>query len=348
MVPTGETLATVLDLAHRIAHNARAISAYARSGWVMTRIPKSQVDTRRVEVRLGLRLTEQPPGHAQWTYPGRVSVAWGPEPDVVHRATELLTGGEVLVLTGAGVSTDSGIPDYRGPHRVAVPTPMTIQQLRSGPEALQRYWARAHLGWARMGQAAPNVTHHTLVRWQQEGRLAGLITQNVDGLHEKAGHRDVVDLHGRVDRVVCMDCGDLTPRADVQARHERLNPGWSAQTAVHGPDGDVQLDETSHFVVAPCRVCGGRLRPDVVFFGDSVPTPVVERCFARVEQARSLLVLGSSLQVMSGLRFVRRAAALGRPVVIVNRGETRGDHLATVRIDAGCAPTVQHLTLAWT
>ena len=249
------------------------------------------------------------------------------------------------MLTGAGVSTDSGIPDYRGPDRLVVPTPMTIQQLRSSPEAVQRYWARAHLGWSRMGHAEPNATHHALVQWQRDDRLVGLITQNVDGLHERAGHRDVVDLHGRVDRVVCMDCGDRTPREAVQARHDRLNPGWSAQTVVHGPDGDVQLDDTSDFVVAPCLVCGGRLRPDVVFFGDSVPKPLVEHCFELVARADVLLVLGSSLQVMSGLRFVRRAAALGTPVVIVNRGNTRGDHLADLKLDAGCAETLGALAV---
>ncbi|MCX6406253.1 MAG: NAD-dependent deacetylase [Propionibacteriales bacterium] len=263
----------------------------------------------------------------------------------VHGLAELLDGRRTLVLTGAEVSTDSGIPDYRGPDRLVVPTPMTIQQLRSGPEAVQRYWARAHLGWSRMGHAEPNATHRALVRWERDDRLVGLITQNVDGLHERAGHRDVVDLHGRVDRVVCMDCGDRTPRAAVQERHERLNPGWSAQTVVHGPDGDVQLEDTTAFVVAPCLVCGGRLRPDVVFFGDSVPKPLVEHCFTLVARADALLVLGSSLQVMSGLRFVRRAASLGTPVVIVNRGPTRGDHLADLRIDAGCAETLGALAV---
>jgi NAD-dependent SIR2 family protein deacetylase len=263
----------------------------------------------------------------------------------VDRLADLLDGRRSLVLTGAGVSTDSGIPDYRGPDRLVVPTPMTIQQLRSSPEAVQRYWARAHLGWSRMGHAEPNATHHALVQWQRDDRLVGLITQNVDGLHERAGHRDVVDLHGRVDRVVCMDCGDRTPREAVQARHDRLNPGWSAQTVVHGPDGDVQLDDTSDFVVAPCLVCGGRLRPDVVFFGDSVPKPLVEHCFELVARADVLVVMGSSLQVMTGLRFVRRAAALGTPVVIVNRGSTRGDHLADLKLDAGCAETLGALAV---
>lgn len=263
----------------------------------------------------------------------------------VDRLADLLDGRRSLVLTGAGVSTDSGIPDYRGPDRLVVPTPMTIQQLRSSPEAVQRYWARAHLGWSRMGHAEPNATHHALVQWQRDDRLVGLITQNVDGLHERAGHRDVVDLHGRVDRVVCMDCGDRTPRETVQERHDRLNPGWSARTVVHGPDGDVQLDDTSDFVVAPCLVCGGRLRPDVVFFGDSVPKPLVEHCFELVVRADVVLVLGSSLQVMSGLRFVRRAATLGTPVVIVNRGSTRGDHLADLKLDAGCAETLGALAV---
>lgn len=265
----------------------------------------------------------------------------------VEQAARIVSAGRLLVLTGAGVSTDSGIPDYRGPGRLSTPTPMTIQQLRSGPEAMQRYWARAHLGWSRMGHAEPNATHHTLVEWERDGRLVGLVTQNVDGLHERAGHQDVVDLHGRVDRVLCMDCGDVTPREEVQRRHEELNPGWSDRTVVHGPDGDVQLDDTSGFVVAPCLVCGGRLRPDVVFFGGSVPKPVVEHCFDLVAQASAVLVLGSSLHVMSGLRFVRRAAALGTPVVIVNRGPTRGDALATVKIDAGCAETLGDLAIAF-
>ena len=258
----------------------------------------------------------------------------------VDRLAALLDGRRSLVLTGAGVSTDSGIPDYRGPD--APPRrPMTYQEFVSGPVAQQRYWARSHLGWGRMRRADPNEGHHVLARIAPDL----LITQNVDGLHERAGHRDVVDLHGRVDRVVCMDCGDRTPREAVQARHDRLNPGWSAQTVVHGPDGDVQLDDTSDFVVAPCLVCGGRLRPDVVFFGDSVPKPLVEHCFELVARADVLLVLGSSLQVMSGLRFVRRAAALGTPVVIVNRGNTRGDHLADLKLDAGCAETLGALAV---
>jgi NAD-dependent SIR2 family protein deacetylase len=252
---------------------------------------------------------------------------------------DLLTDRRWLVLTGAGVSTDSGIPDYRGPG-APVRTPMTYQQLTSGPEAQQRYWARAHVGWSRMSSARPNATHHALARLEAAVRLSGLITQNVDGLHEKAGHLGVIDLHGRVDRVICLDCGELSTRDELQTRLAILNPGWADQHATMRPDGDVELDDTSGFAVAGCSSCGGRLKPDVVFFGENVPRDRVERCFALTDTAEALVVFGSSLQVMSGLRFVRRARARGIPIVIVNRGTTRGDDLADVRIDAGCAETL--------
>ncbi len=249
-----------------------------------------------------------------------------------------------LVLTGAGVSTDSGIPDYRGPG-APVRTPMTYQQLVSGPDALQRYWARAHVGWSRMGGAEPNATHHHLAAMEAEGHLSGLITQNVDGLHRRAGHRDLVELHGRVDRVICLDCGDRTARSRVQLRLEQLNPGWAArvrdgQDIEVAPDGDAVLEATGSYRVAMCEACGGRLKPDVVFFGENVRKEIVERCYRLTDEAEALVVLGSSLQVMSGLRFVRRAHANGVPVVIVNRGATRGDDLADVRVDAGCAETL--------
>lgn len=246
-----------------------------------------------------------------------------------------------LVLTGAGVSTDSGIPDYRGPD--AVPrSPMTYQEFIASAQNRQRYWARAHLGWALMGTAEPNATHRLLAARQD--RLVGLITQNVDGLHERAGSRDVVDLHGRLDKVVCLDCGDMTRRDETQARLEALNPGWTAQDVRLNPDGDVELEDTTGYVVAECTQCGGRLKPDVVFFGESVPKPKVAHCFDLVERAGHegavLVVLGSSLTVMSGLRFVRRAAKDGTDIVIVNRGATRGDDLATLKIDAGVAETL--------
>ena len=263
------------------------------------------------------------------------------DPDSVdlERMRRVLGDRLWLVLTGAGVSTDSGIPDYRGPG-APVRTPMTYQQLVSGPDALQRYWARAHLGWSRMGGAEPNATHHRLAAMEAGGRLSGLITQNVDGLHRQAGHRDLVELHGRIDRVVCLDCGDRTPRSRIQRRLDRLNPGWTDQDIEVAPDGDAILEATAGYQVATCESCGGRLKPDVVFFGENVRKEIVERCYRLTDEAEALVVLGSSLQVMSGLRFVRRARANGVPVVIVNRGATRGDDLADVRVDAGCAETL--------
>ncbi len=252
----------------------------------------------------------------------------------------LLDRGGVLALTGAGVSTDSGIPDYRGPGSIAR-TPMTYQEFIASAQARQTYWARAHVGWARMRRAEPNATHRALVDLQRSGRLVGLVTQNVDGLHERAGHRDVIDLHGRINRVVCLDCGDRTGRSPLHERLMDLNPGYADRTAETRPDGDVALAVTDDFVVAACTRCGtGRLKPDVVFFGESVAKPVVQHCFDLVDAADALVVLGSSLQVMSGLRFVRAAAKRQIPVAIVNRGPTRGDDLATLRIDAGCAETL--------
>ena len=244
------------------------------------------------------------------------------------------------MLTGAGVSTDSGIPDYRGPG-APVRTPMTYQQFVAGPDALQRYWARAHLGWSRMGGAEPNATHHRLAALEAEGRLSGLITQNVDGLHRRAGHRDLVELHGRVDRVVCLDCGDRTPRSRIQRRLDRAEPGLDrARTSRSRPTVTRSSRRPRASGSRRASRCGGRLKPDVVFFGENVRKEIVERCYQLTDEAEALVVLGSSLQVMSGLRFVRRARANGVPVVIVNRGATRGDDLADVRVDAGCAETL--------
>ena len=261
------------------------------------------------------------------------------------RLAELVAAGDVLVLTGAGLSTDSGIPDYRGPGSPPR-TPMTFQEFIASPTNRQRYWARSHVGWARMGGAEPNAGHLALVELERRGLLAGLITQNVDGLHERAGHGDVIDLHGRIDRVICLDCRRLSRRSHLQERLDALNPGWSAQDVVLAPDGDVLLEDTDAFVVADCERCGGRLKPDVVFFGESVAKDLVAHCFTLTERARALVVVGSSLHVMSGLRFVRRAAAIGTPVAIVNRGTTRGDPLADVRLDAGCTPTLEALLAA--
>jgi NAD-dependent SIR2 family protein deacetylase len=260
----------------------------------------------------------------------------------VARAREILDDRRWLVLTGAGVSTDSGIPDYRGPGSPAR-TPMTYQDFVRTPEGRQRYWARAHVGWSRMRKAHPNATHHALAGLERDGWLTGLITQNVDGLHGRAGHRDAIDLHGRIDRVICLQCRELTPRSELHARLSLLNPGYESRVGEIAPDGDVVLDDTADFLVAECRTCTGDLKPDVVFFGENVPKDRVERCYALVEEAEALVVLGSSLQVMSGLRFVRAAHKRDIPIVIVNRGATRGDDLATVKLDAGCAETLSAL-----
>jgi len=278
-----------------------------------------------------------------------------PAVDLVTRPVEYvvdeLRESGFVALTGAGMSTDSGIPDYRGPSsrwsRQARPpaarprTPMTYQEFVSGPLAQQRYWARAHLGWSRMGGARPNGGHVALAGLQGRGVCTGLITQNVDGLHEQAGS-DAIALHGRIADVVCLDCRSVFPRSTVQRRMAELNPDWldrHAQAPVR-PDGDVELDETEAFTIPMC-VCGGPLKPDVVFFGENVPKERVARCFELVDQAPTLLVLGSSLAVMSGLRFVRYAAKRGIPVVIVNRGATRGDALATTTLHHG---TTEFLT----
>jgi NAD-dependent SIR2 family protein deacetylase len=249
-----------------------------------------------------------------------------------------LLRARTVVLTGAGLSTDSGIPDYRGPGS-RPHTPMTFQEFVSGPEQQRRYWARAHLGWSRMGRAEPNVGHHALARLETLGAVSFLITQNVDGLHEAAGHRELVALHGRVSDVACLDCGGRLHRSTLQRQIEADNPGWRAAHAdvVVRPDGDVELEETSGFVVPSCAGCGGRLKPDVVFFGENVPKERVARCYAALDGADALLVVGSSLAVMSGLRFVRYAAKAGLPVVIVNRGATRGDDLASAKVEAGCS-----------
>lgn len=249
-------------------------------------------------------------------------------------------GPGAVVLTGAGVSTDSGIPDYRGPH-APVRQPMTYSQFRSSAAARQRYWARGYLGWRSMWVAEPNDAHRMLAATATTNGLGGLITQNVDGLHTAAGHPDVIDLHGRLDRVVCLECGRTTSRARVQDRLSALNPGFSAENVTLLPDGDVDFEDTERFTVAECEYCGGVLKPDVVFFGENAPRQRVEASRELVNRADWLLVLGSSLAVWSGLRFVKQARARDIPVVIVNRGATRGDELADVKIDAGVTETLR-------
>jgi len=253
-------------------------------------------------------------------------------------ALALLADRPLVVLTGAGLSTDSGIPDYRGP---GSPNrqPMTYQEFVSGPAARQRYWARSHVGWGRMKAAEPNNGHRALAAIDPDL----LITQNVDGLHERAGSARVVALHGRIAEVICLNCRQVTSRTALHQRMEALNPGWAAAHAdvEVRPDGDVALEETVGFVVPSCLNCGGILKPHVVFFGENVPKERVAVCMDAVDALASkdgaLLVAGSSLTVMSGYRFVRRAYKASTPVVIVNRGATRGDEQATYKIDTGAS-----------
>ncbi|TQJ22679.1 NAD-dependent SIR2 family protein deacetylase [Micromonospora sp. A202] len=252
--------------------------------------------------------------------------------------TSLVAGGGVVVLSGAGLSTESGIPDYRGPSGVARRhTPMTFQAFTRDPLARRRYWARSHLGWRLIAGAAPNAGHRAVAGLQQAGLVDSVITQNVDGLHGAAGSTSVIELHGRLDEVTCLDCGNLTSREELDRRLREANPDFVARVAAVNPDGDVDLpdEQVAAFRPVDCGICGtGMLKPDVVFFGETVPPQRVARCFAAVEQARSLLVLGSSLTVMSGRRFVIRAAKQGIPVAIVNQGPTRGDAHASVCVDA--------------
>jgi NAD-dependent SIR2 family protein deacetylase len=251
---------------------------------------------------------------------------------------DLVAGGRVLVLTGAGISTDSGIPDYRGPTGgLRRNLPMTYQAFVGDVAARRRYWARSFLGWRQIAVARPNSGHHALASLQQAGLLTGLITQNVDGLHQRAGARDVIELHGGLDRTICLACGDRRPRGELDATLRALNPDFGAGIDRINPDGDVSMpdDALSGFVIAACAACGSDLlKPDVVFFGENVPTDRVTESFALVAQARCILVLGSSLTVFSGYRFVRAAARAATPVAIVNQGPTRADAIATHRIDA--------------
>ncbi|MEV6519240.1 NAD-dependent protein deacetylase [Micromonospora chalcea] len=267
--------------------------------------------------------------------------------EAFEELARLVAAGDVVVLSGAGLSTESGIPDYRGPSGAARRhTPMTYQVFTRDPLARRRYWARSHLGWQTIARAAPNDGHRAVARLQDAGLLGGIITQNVDGLHAAAGATGVIELHGRLDEVTCLDCGNATGREELHRRLSEANPGFDAQVAHVNPDGDVDLPDeaVTGFRIVDCGVCGtGMLKPDVVFFGETVPAPRVADCFALVERARALLVLGSSLTVMSGRRFVLRAARHGIPVAIVNQGVTRGDGYATLRLDAPLGATLSAL-----
>jgi NAD-dependent SIR2 family protein deacetylase len=253
----------------------------------------------------------------------------------------LLADRRFAVLTGAGMSTDSGIPDYRGPDSPPS-NPMTIRQFTSDPVFRQRYWARNHVGWRHMDDTQPNAGHRAVAALQRNGVVNGVITQNVDLLHTKAGSRDVINLHGTYARVICLRCGQSRSRAALAEELDALNPGFIERVEAVGglavaPDADAVVADTASFRYLDCASCGGMLKPDIVYFGESVPKDVVQQAFSLVADAEALLVAGSSLTVFSGYRFVRHAAALGIPVAIVNRGPTRGDGLASVKVEGGCS-----------
>jgi NAD-dependent SIR2 family protein deacetylase len=272
------------------------------------------------------------------------------ELEALERAVRLLAGHRMVLLTGAGLSTDSGIPDYRGP--TSVPrSPMTYQEFVGNDQLRQRYWARNHLGWHRLRHADPNAGHYAVRDLEQAGLTTGIITQNVDRLHEDAGARNVIDLHGRYDKVICLTCRTVFSRAHLATVLEELNPGFVERVEAAGPvetapDADAVVEQEAliaSFRMADCEICDGMLKPDFVFFGENVPKDRVADAYAMVDAADVLLAAGTSLTVMSGLRFPRHAAKNGKPVVIINRGTTRGDDTATVKIEAGVSESLTYL-----
>jgi NAD-dependent SIR2 family protein deacetylase len=262
----------------------------------------------------------------------------------VEAAVAVLAGCTITALTGAGLSTDSGIPDYRGPDSPPR-TPMTYQQFTQDADFRRHYWARNHVGWRHVHRTQPNEGHRALARLERAGVLRGVITQNVDRLHTRAGSRRVIDLHGTYATVVCLDCDTRVSRDELAARLTALNPSFAdAVTDVEiAPDADAVLATTAGFRVADCAVCGGMLKPDIVYFGENVPRARVEEAYALVDGSDALLVAGSSLTVQSGLRFVRHAAKSDKPIVIVNRGATRGDEFATLTVAGGCSEVLSRL-----
>ncbi|MFD4419978.1 NAD-dependent protein deacetylase [Agromyces sp. NPDC058484] len=265
---------------------------------------------------------------------------------LLDAAIDLMRGTRVAVLTGAGVSTDSGIPDYRG-EGAPVRTPMTFQAFLASETARKRYWAGSHLGWRNFAGAKPNSGHRALADLEARAVVSGVVTQNVDGLHRRAGSRHVVELHGGMDRVVCLTCGQHYARQAIADRLAALNPSVDLATAIRPrPDGDVDVDDIEAMAVPGCTVCGGILKPDVVFFGEFVPTDTFHAAASLVRGADTLLVAGSSLVVNSGIRLIELARRRRMPIIVVNRGTTKGDSRAAVKIDAGASETLTAMAAA--
>jgi NAD-dependent SIR2 family protein deacetylase len=266
--------------------------------------------------------------------------------EVLARAIDALAGRRIAVLTGAGMSTDSGIPDYRG-KGAPVRTPMTVEQFLSSDAARRRYWVGSHLGWSTFAAAQPNAGHRALASLEERSLVTGVITQNVDGLHVRAGSRRVVELHGTMRRVFCTRCGQVFDRRDLAVRVETENPWITVPANVRlGPDGDVLPESTDGFVVPGCSVCEGMLKPDVVFFGEYIPLEKFREAEQLVHSSDALVIAGSSLVVNSGIRLLERARRRRMPVVIVNRGATRADSRATVKIDGGTTEVLTALAAA--
>lgn len=258
---------------------------------------------------------------------------------------EQIAGKSILALTGAGISTDSGIPDYRGAGRVAR-HPMTFDTFMGSVPAQVRYWARSYVGWNRIAEAQPNAGHFALAQAESMGLVSHIITQNVDGLHQGAGSKSVIDLHGRLDRVKCMNCQKLFSRTSVDEILLSLNPGVSKDVTIEfTPDGDAEIEATAGFQIPTCPDCGGVLKPDVVFFGEAVPPKRVESAMDQLDQADVLLVAGTSLAVNSGMRFARRANRAGKPIIIVNLGETKADEIALAKIEANTSLVLERLLI---
>jgi NAD-dependent SIR2 family protein deacetylase len=266
--------------------------------------------------------------------PDPISREW----DKLRAVADLVENrGNLLVLTGAGCSTASGIPDYRDPDgRWKHSQPIRYQEFVGSQRTRPRYWARSRISWRRVERASPNPAHWSLAAMERVGLVHQLVTQNVDGLHQRAGHRRVLDLHGRLAWVDCLDCGFRLPRSDMQRRLETANPGFHAGQALSAPDGDAQVSEKLErsLIVPACPQCEGILKPAVVFFGENVPRSRVEHVRRKLRNSGTLLVAGSSLTVFSGFRFCREAAEHGIPIVILNRGQTPADELAVHKLDA--------------
>lgn len=279
--------------------------------------------------------------------PQATSAAMKDDPHAADALRDWLSRIErVFVLTGAGISTDSGIPDYRDADGAWKRSPpVTWQAFTGDPATYRRYWARSFVGWPIFSAAEPNRSHHALAALERSGRIAALVTQNVDGLHQRAGSREVIDLHGRLDGVVCLGCGDRLPRASLQPRLRELNLDWQPHTAAAAPDGDADIDAdaVARFEPPHCAHCGGLLKPDVVFFGENVPRARYTQALDALHASDGVLAVGTSLMVYSGFRFVRMAHERGIHVALLNRGRTRADDLGGLKLDADCGAVLDAL-----